>query len=741
MTLGRAYLRVILFAFTLILIAFVLWGRMRPSLSGIYSGSHSCQSCHATIYEEWQSSHHAQAQKEASHATSQGEFSGKSISADQHAFTLRSSGDNFYMDVRYPTGQTRTYQLRGVIGVRPLVQYLVPFPGGRYQPTPVAYDTERKEWFHLYPDEPRMPQDWGYWANRGMTWNTMCAMCHTTDFRKNYDQASDSFKSRWLEIGVGCEACHGPAAAHAEWQKRSWIMKLLTSDPIQPNLDQLPQIKRLEVCAACHTRQRILQEGFHLRKNYYDHFEPLLLDSDTYYADGQIRDEAFEMVSFWQSKMYSKGVRCEDCHNPHSGKLVKTGNALCLQCHETRFDSRSHHFHSTGKPGANCVDCHMPTTTFMVRHARRDHSFSLPTPELTLRLGIPNACNRCHADRSAEWALEKVLSWYGPGERQKIIERAEIIHRARQGIAGAWQGLIQILEDKEASSILRASSASLLAAYGSEGRVREALRRALSSPDPLIRMMAVRAWGKFGSERDIPEEIYSALRDPYRIVREEAVVNLARWASNALPAAYKESFSKAAQEHISTLQTHLDTPEAAYNLGLFLDRLGRQPESEAAYRHSLNLLPEGIPSRHNLAMLLYRTGRADEAEKQLRELTRYAPELAEGHFFLALLLAEKERWREAIAELEKTLELNSDYPRGHYNLGLAYSKIGELAKAEFHLREAVRSTPDSDEAHYALATVLLLRGKRAEGIEEARKALAINPNHREARRLLAVEER
>ena len=45
----------------------------------------------------------------------------------------------------------------------------------------------------------------------------MCADCHSTDVRKNYDFATDKFQTRWAEINVGCEACHGPGSRHLEW--------------------------------------------------------------------------------------------------------------------------------------------------------------------------------------------------------------------------------------------------------------------------------------------------------------------------------------------------------------------------------------------------------------------------------------------------------------------------------------------------------------------------------------------
>ena len=48
----------------------------------------------------------------------------------------------------------------------------------------------------------------------------------------------------------------------------------------------------------------------------------------------------------------------------------------------------------------------MPVTTYMQRHPRHDHGFTIPDPLLTKQFGVPNACNKCHTDKDTEWSLE-----------------------------------------------------------------------------------------------------------------------------------------------------------------------------------------------------------------------------------------------------------------------------------------------------------------------------------------------
>ena len=141
---------------------------------------------------------------------------------------------------------------------------------------------------------------------------------------------------------------------------------------------------------------------------------PGVLDRPLYHADGQQRDEVYNWGSFLQSKMYANGVTCSDCHNPHSGKLRAEGNALCATCHlPSKYDTAAHHHHKPASAGAACVGCHMPSATYMVVDPRHDHSLRMPRPDLSVKLGTPNACNGCHTNRDARWAAAQMTPWYG----------------------------------------------------------------------------------------------------------------------------------------------------------------------------------------------------------------------------------------------------------------------------------------------------------------------------------------
>ena len=315
---------------------------------------------------------------------------------------------------RGPDGKPADFEVVYTFGIEPLQQYLVEFPGGRLQSLTIAWDTKDKRWFHLYPGEDIPPDDPLHWTGRYQNWNGMCAECHSTNLQKNYDPEADTYQTTWSEINVSCQACHGPGAEHVAWG-RSW--KAGNGDTESSNgliVDFRGHDSRYQVdtCARCHSRRRqVSAEDAHGR-HLLDDFLPSLLRDDLYHADGQILDEVYVYGSFLQSKMYAAGVRCTDCHDAHSAGLKAPGNDLCVQCHQPHnnrrfatlkarhYDSTTHHFHPAGSPGAQCVNCHMPAKTYMVVDPRRDHSFRIPRPDLSVKLGTPNACTGCHDNQT-----------------------------------------------------------------------------------------------------------------------------------------------------------------------------------------------------------------------------------------------------------------------------------------------------------------------------------------------------
>ena len=183
--------------------------------SGVaYVADADCAACHRPQFDAWTGSNHDLAMQVATPETVLGDFDDAAFT--HHGVTSRffRRSDRFFVNTEGPDGAPADFELTHTLGVEPLQQYLAPFPGGRLQSLPIAWDTARNQWFHLYPDERIEPDDPLHWTGRYQTWNLQCAACHSTDLRKGYDVEADAYDTTWAEIDVGCQACHGPGERH-----------------------------------------------------------------------------------------------------------------------------------------------------------------------------------------------------------------------------------------------------------------------------------------------------------------------------------------------------------------------------------------------------------------------------------------------------------------------------------------------------------------------------------------------
>jgi predicted CXXCH cytochrome family protein len=484
-----------------------------------FVGAQACADCHTAQINAWKGSHHALAMQPASAATVLGDFAGAQLEHFGATTTFFRDGDKFVVRIAGPDGAVHDYPVSYTFGVYPLQQYLIAFPGGRYQALGLAWDSRPKDqggqrWFHLYPGQYLKPGGPLHWTGRDQTWNYQCAFCHSTDVKKNYDLAANTYATSWTDLDVACEACHGPGSRHLAWARArteggSYDPKMGLTNQLKPTdagdwqmnpetgiarrpLPSVEASSELETCAACHSRRKVIADNPLPGEPYLDAYLPALLEPGLYHADGQIDGEVYEYGSFLESRMHAAGVTCSNCHDPHSAKLRAEGNALCAQCHmPEKLDVAQHHHHQPGSAGALCVNCHMPTKNFMVVDARRDHSIRVPRPDLSAALGTPNACSQCHTGSSPEWAAETIARWY-PNGRQTTPHFGPALRAGRVGAADAEQQLDRLILDRTQPAIARASALPLLAPYASPAS-EPAIKAAIADPEPLVRMAAPRA--------------------------------------------------------------------------------------------------------------------------------------------------------------------------------------------------------------------------------------------------------
>lgn len=705
------------------------WFAPVDDIPATYVGSQSCASCHSTQFQQWTGSHHQLAMCEANPSTVRGDFEDRTFTHQGVTSRFFREGDRFLVTTEGATGKLETFPVKYTFGVEPLQQYLIEFPGGRLQALSLAWDTDQKRWFHLYPDEKIPSDDVLHWTKPSQNWNYMCAECHSTNLRKNYDLATDSYHTTFSEISVGCEACHGPGSRHVELAQASWPTRgrrwsAKHGYGLTPLKDQKTQI---DTCAMCHSRRGIVHPDFKPGHEFLDHYIPELLDNDLYFADGQIRDEVYEYGSFLQSKMYREGVRCTDCHNPHAARPRAEGNNLCVRCHEpAKYNGSFHHHHSAGSQGSQCVECHMPTRTYMVVDPRRDHSIRIPRPDLTVSLGTPNACNGCHQDRTPEWARDQVLAWYGP-RRPDDPHPAPALAAGKAGRPEGESQLMTLSKRRDIGPIVRASATSLLGRY-SGAASKQTLLTATADTDPLVRLAALRALER-QPDAGLSRALTPLLDDRVRMVRAEAARALSPIPSDRF-LEYREPFRRALAEYEAGQLAVSDQGIAHHNLGIVYSNLGQLRRAETSYRTALRLNPQLIPPRYNLAMLYNRLEDKPAAERALREVTALSPEMADAHYSLGLLLAEDEkRISEAAGSLAAAARLDPSSGRIQYNYGLALQRLGRRSEAETALLTAHQREPASTDYLYALAYFYGQQRNWSEARRWVEELLRVDPSH------------
>ncbi len=494
----------------------------------------------------WKASQHAHAMQDATEATVLGDFNNAQASHFSSKARFTRKDGRFFVATEGKDGKEAEFAVKYTFGVDPLQQYLVEFPDGRLQALPYAWDTRPKSeggqrWFHLYPQEDIPPSDALHWTGPQQNWNYMCAECHSTNVHKNYDAAKDSFKTTFSEVSVGCEACHGAGAGHVQWAQNgraatvahsgfastaasrgaiSWTMDPKTGSPAVSTAAVAGSVN--ETCDRCHSRRGQFSENWRPGQPLANTHLPAFLTSDLFEDDGQMKDEVFNTSSFQQSKMFAKGVVCTDCHDPHGGKLKAAKSEVCSQCHDPqKFAATAHTGHPQSAASPDCVACHMPARTYMVVDPRHDHSFRVPRPDLSAKIGTPNACASCHKDRDAAWAAAAIEKWHGPA-RKGFQTYAEAFHAARLDQPEAGDLLMKVAQDPAAPAIARATALLELGQRPSAA-VQAEIERGLADPDPMVRLGALRAM------EQLPIDVRwtkgrAALSDPIRAVRMEAAI-------------------------------------------------------------------------------------------------------------------------------------------------------------------------------------------------------------------------
>lgn len=700
----------------------VLWGgiqSVRGAEKTAFVDDALCRSCHAEIFATWQTTHHAQAMQPATAANVLGNFNNAHFADRSGETRFFTRNGQFLIHTRGGDGRMADFRVKYTFGIHPLQQYLVELPKGRLQAFTVAWDSVQHRWFNLYPDQKILPGDPLHWTNRRFTWNSSCAECHSTDLRLNHEAKSQTYQTNWAAISVGCQACHGPGQAHMAWvgnpQKEALPHKGFSSN-----------VKSIETCAACHARRYPISPDDRHEQPLLDYFMPELLREGLYHADGQMQDEVFNYGSFLQSKMYQKGVVCNDCHDPHTLKTRQPGNTLCVSCHRIdpprqrfstlgsrSYDDPTHHFHPQGSRGAECINCHAPAQTYMVVDPRHDHSFRIPRPDLSIRLGVPNACVQCHTDKDNPWAVQQMTQWYGTGWQKPHY--GEILAGGRKGTPEAMKGLGDLAGNTSEPAIVRATALDLLKEYGASAHA--VMFAQLNDPDSLVRTLAVQGLERPSSNAQ-RDALVKRLSDPVRSVRQEAARVLAvsfpaivAQQDDFLSSGDRTAFRQALQDYETAQTVVSDQPDGYANLGVFHATIDQTSAAEQDYLTAIQRDSGFYQAYNNLAQLYAGSQRPAEAEKVLRKGLQQTPDAGVLHYSLGLLLAGQQRTSEALKALQQAANRMPTESRIHYNLGLLLQGNKQYAEAETALLRALELQVENPEYLYALVRLYQARNQ------------------------------
>lgn len=783
----RTYKIYLLVAIALLIPLFVIKQIYFPAKSMMsgkaeYVGRESCIECHATEYNDFVGSDHDLAMDTATNETVKGNFDNASIvRPNGQTHKAYKKGKRFYVLTDGEDGSMKEYEVKYVFGHEPLQNYLVEFPGGRLQTLAMTWSTKDSAWFYMadsvYQGMSIDHSNWLHWTNQAQNWNSMCAFCHSTNLVKGYDPETDSYKTTWSEIDVSCEACHGPASLHLEWAELPKYAKdKYENYGLITQTSGISSRKFVEQCAHCHSRRGTFSDLDPTDTSMSNFMLPSLPMAPHFHVDGQIMDEDYVFASFTQSKMYQRDVKCSDCHNVHSGKLLLEGNALCLQCHKAAdYDTYQHHFHKTEADksannaeqavlsaygdvyevgsGAQCINCHMPAQYYMGVDLRNDHSFRVPRPDLSDKLGTPNACTQCHGNKTNQWAASHIEQWHG---KQRKSHFAMAVNDAINNREGADSALIAIINSGD--DVYPANVRGVAFYYLNQQMHKGTFFRNFTNDNPTIRGTALRAFNLVNI--DDAKNIFPLLSDRAKSIRIDAVMKLANFPKEQIPEKYKKDFAKALEDFGNAQKYNADFPTGKFNLGNYYTIKSSLPENKAdnirlinqAEKFFIKAYEQDTAMTEFALQLAYFYNNKNDYKTSARYFSAYlaaVPDNATVHYDFGLLLStigmqrinslqqqnptleqKKKSYAIALTHLEKAVELDpTNVAFNINNIAQIYIFYGEQSKALEALKFAVSMRPTNLNDHFNLLQYYVSNNAKNEAEALAKKILVKFPDN------------
>jgi HEAT repeats/Cytochrome c552/Cytochrome c554 and c-prime len=598
-----------------------------------FAGASACASCHQDVHDGWKSGRHSKMIQPANTASVEGDFSKEHITLRGQPFRLRVANGAHFITESNITGREQEHRVEYTLGSRRIQHYLTTIENGRIIVLTPSWDVQRRTWFDnmeiVRPDEnDQTPVQ---------QWNKNCFGCHVSQQENNYRPAAHTYATGWTDFGTSCERCHGPGSAHVD-QYRNGGRPAVDRAIVRPTrLD--PKTSSM-ICAQCHSLRDIIGPGYTAGADYFDHFQPILeygprkASDPTYWADGRPRRFSNDAMGLWQSECFLRGgATCTSCHHdPHvpdidkNPQLGPASDALCIGCHKAIGAAvTSHTRHLARSAGSSCVECHMPKTVLSIKARIRDHSMSLPTPENTVRFAIPNACNECHTDKQASWAVDALAKWWPQGRRAKVMARADAFTGGRAGRPEALERLIAIAADGTQGPLAQANAVGYLANYA-DARALNALVAAARADHPAIRSAAISGLGVIAVDSSARRStLLAALDDPLRAVRIAALMGLINQGGGPPEGDDARRFHRVSLELAARARLHEDDAATQRDLGVARLLAGDFDPAAEALQIALGLEPDRPSVKFLLGMVRFGQRRLDEAWTMLRQVPESDP--------------------------------------------------------------------------------------------------------------------
>jgi predicted CXXCH cytochrome family protein len=681
-----------------------------------------CTSCHQQSQHDWEKSDHSKAMAIADKNSVLADFNNQSVEHYGQKAHFFIKDERYQVTISYEdkidTYPVNTYQVKYTFGHFPLQQYLVETETGKLQVLPFAWDSRLEEkggqrWYHNYSHEEIPRKDRLHWRQPLQNWNGMCADCHSDGLVREYDIEKNSFSSQFDNINVGCLSCHGDMSEHVTaytdtTTKRKSIVDVTSIK--HPTGQWLRRIgektahwhgeKRdnsfMDGCFACHALRAPLTDGIKPKEPFLDQFTPQLLASPNYHADGQIKEEVYVYGSFLQSKMFAVGVNCLDCHDKHTMKLKIEGNGLCLQCHGAEvYNVKDHHQHEQKSTGAQCVNCHMPENRYMGVDDRRDHSFKIPRPDISQAFGTPNACKKCHAGESNQWASDKLNEWHG--KPAAINLNKKYLMALNSGQALSLQQHFSIIADEKLDVISRATAIQLLSYTtqmpNSAVLSAQQLVPYLTHDEPLFRLSAATV-AKQLSSADKIKIVSPLLNDRYKAIRVAAARSLV---STDIADKDRLLFDKAFKALIHANEVNSWRGEGLANQGVLAMEMNDLAQTEESFKQAIKIEPYFEAGYINLADIYRAQQKPFLVASVLSKGIKNNPKSADLHYSYGLYFVRNKKLDKGIINFKKAMMLMPTNPQYAYTYILGLDGAGQSQQALTKLKGLIINYQDKSQ--------------------------------------------